>query len=267
MLTIHTFYVLLLACFGCLSAALSDKGVLYLDDFTFDKVVDKDRDVLVKFDKEYPWGDAHDAYKKLAETVGLADTPLVVAGVPISNSETYPVNPKLAARFGLLGLKDDSFPRIKLFKRGADTAKPVDYSGAMKDSSELLRWTVEQTGVFVGVKGQVKELDALAQQFVAAPGKSRKDLFAQAKAAADAVDTSASPDTSSYVEYYIKTMQRVLDKGDSYLEQESKRLKKMAEDKAVAATKRGTFEWRLNVLSSFTRKAGEQQQMEKQTEL
>lgn len=36
--------------------------------------------------------------------------------------------------------------------------------------------------------------------------------------------------------------------------QESKRLKKMAEDKSVAATKRDTFEWRLNVLSSFTRK-------------
>lgn len=44
------------------------------------------------------WGDAHDAYKKLAETVGLADTPLVIAGVPISNSETYPVNSKLAVR-------------------------------------------------------------------------------------------------------------------------------------------------------------------------
>lgn len=37
--------------------------------------------------------------------------------------------------------------------------------------------------------------------------------------------------------------------------QESKRLKKMAEDKAVAATKRETFQWRLNVLSSFTRRA------------
>jgi hypothetical protein len=42
------------------------------------------------------WGEEHDAFKKLAETVGLADTPLVIAGVPISNSEAYPVNPKLA---------------------------------------------------------------------------------------------------------------------------------------------------------------------------
>jgi hypothetical protein len=65
----------------------------------------------------------------------------------------------------------------------------------------------------------VKELDAVARQFVAAAAKQRKDVFTKAKAAADAVDTSASPDTSLYVEYYIKTMQRVLDKGDSYLEQ------------------------------------------------
>lgn len=46
------------------------------------------------------WGDEHDAYKKLAETVGEADTPLIVAGVPISNSDTYPVNQKLAVRCG-----------------------------------------------------------------------------------------------------------------------------------------------------------------------
>lgn len=56
------------------------------------------------------------------------------------------------ARFGLLGLKDHAFPRIKLFKKHQDTAKPVEYGGAMKDSNELLKWTVEQTGVFVGVK-------------------------------------------------------------------------------------------------------------------
>lgn len=69
------------------------------------------------------------------------------------------------------------------------------------------------------LQGQVKELDKLAQQFVAAAAKKRKELVTQAKAAADAVDSSGAPDTALYVEYYIKTMQRVLDKGDSYLQQ------------------------------------------------
>jgi hypothetical protein len=66
----------------------------------------------------------------------------------------------------------------------------------------------------------VKALDALARAFVAASGVApRKQLLKDAQAAADGVDSSASPDTSAYVEYYIKTMQRVLDKGDAYLEQ------------------------------------------------
>ena len=54
---------------------------------------------------------------------------------------------------------------------------------------------------------------------MAADATERQQLVTQAKTAADAVDTSASPDTAQYVEYYIKTMQRVLDKGDSYLQQ------------------------------------------------
>lgn len=62
----------------------------------------------------------------------------------------------LQARFGLLGLKDTAFPRIKLFKKGQDTAKPLDYGGAMKDDKALLEWTVQQTGVFVGVKVRVR---------------------------------------------------------------------------------------------------------------
>jgi hypothetical protein len=34
--------------------------------------------------------------------------------------------------------------------------------------------------------------------------------------------------------------------------QETKRLSKMSDDKAVAAAKRETFQWRLNVLASFS---------------
>jgi hypothetical protein len=51
-----------------------------------------------------------------------------------------------------VALKDENFPRYKLFKKGADTTKPLDYKGDMKKAKELLRWTVEQTGVFIGIK-------------------------------------------------------------------------------------------------------------------
>ncbi|KAF8072473.1 Erp29 [Scenedesmus sp. PABB004] len=285
----HALTLVALVALAGLAGAITDKGVIYLDDMTFDKVVDRSRDVLVRFDREYPWGDEHDAFKELATTVGGSDTPLLVVGVPISNSETYPVNTKLSARYGLTGVKDDAWPVYRLFKKGADTAKPLPYDGDMKRASELLRWVVEATGVFVGVKGQVAALDAAAREFMAAPPGERKALLAAAAAAADGVDAGASPDAAGYVEYYMRVMARVIDKGDAWVEQvggaaprragrgarwrraqrrrarptaaaaavggpaaqESKRLRKMADDKAVAAGKRETFQWRLNILASF----------------
>lgn len=52
----------------------------------------------------------------------------------------------------MVGLQDGALPRIKLFRKGVDTSKPVDFAGNMKEGKELLDWTVAQTGVFVGVK-------------------------------------------------------------------------------------------------------------------
>lgn len=69
----------------------------------------------------------------------------------------------------------------------------------------------------------MKALDALAQEFVATDAKQRRALLATAHQAADAIDTSASPDMSLYVEYYIKIMQRIRDKGDDYLQQVSRK--------------------------------------------
>jgi hypothetical protein len=62
------------------------------------------------------------------------------------------LQPLPQARYNLIALKDEQFPRYKLFKKGADTKKPLEYSGNMKQAKELLRWTVEQTGVFIGIK-------------------------------------------------------------------------------------------------------------------
>lgn len=70
------------------------------------------------------------------------------------------------ARFGLVGLQDDAFPRVKLFKRGQDTAKPIDYTGSLKSETDMLSWTVGQTGVFVGIKAS-SELVAVAMLVLA----------------------------------------------------------------------------------------------------
>lgn len=238
--------VLLLLLSPLIAGAITDKGIIYLDELTFDKLVNGREDVLVRFDKEYPWGDAHDMFKELATTLGEADAPLLIAGVPIANRAEYLVNPRLARRYGLDKLKDDDFPRFKLFLKGADPSKPIDYGGKLT-KDEMSAWLVAHTSLFLGKKGQIEELDAAAKTLMAAKKGDRQKLLQEAQAEAN----SLAHKHKEHAEYYIKTMQRVVEKGEDYIPKEIQRLGKMAADNSVTPAKRAAFEWKLNVLSSF----------------
>ena len=48
---------------------------------TFDRIVDGSRNVIVRFDKEYSYGDAHDAWKEFAKTVGESSADVLVCDV------------------------------------------------------------------------------------------------------------------------------------------------------------------------------------------
>ena len=43
--------------FGSVSLSAAEKGIVELDSWTFDKIVDGSRNVLVKFDKSYSYGE------------------------------------------------------------------------------------------------------------------------------------------------------------------------------------------------------------------
>ncbi|KIY97455.1 hypothetical protein MNEG_10506 [Monoraphidium neglectum] len=239
---------LILGAWPLLAAGLSDKGVIYLDDLTFSKIVNGREDVLVRFDKEYPWGDAHDIFKALAVELGEVDAPLLVAGVPISNRDEYLVNPRLSRRFDLGKLKDEDFPKFKLFLKGADPKQPLDYAGKV-DKDEMAAWLVAHTSLFIGKRGQLEQLDAAAKKLVAAKPDDRPAALKAAKDEATALQLT--PVQKEFAEYYIKTMSRVVEKGTAYVEKEFQRLSKVAADKGVSPVKRETFEWKVNVLRSF----------------
>merc|ERR1719424_2344348 len=108
-----------------------------LDNTTFDKIVDGSRAVIVRFDKEYAYGDEHDA--------------------------------DIAERFSI---KTDDFPQYRLWLKGSGSDKsPVVYSGEKK-SDAFLRFVQEKAGVWIGLPGQVKELDAIAKKFGTAADKT-----------------------------------------------------------------------------------------------
>ena len=54
---------------------------------TFDRVVDGSRNAFVRFDKEYSYGDEHDAWKEFAKTVGESAADLLSCDVGVSGAQ------------------------------------------------------------------------------------------------------------------------------------------------------------------------------------
>ena len=154
----------------------------------------------MRFDKEYSYGDEHDAWKEFAKTVGESSADILVCDVGVSGQPSSataallchrsPPLPRLdrtaapgshalavrrcAAEYGdkdnsdiaeRFSIKTDDFPQYRLWKKGSDASKdPVKFSGDKKNE-EFMKFIQTNAGVWVGLPGQVKELDALAKEF------------------------------------------------------------------------------------------------------
>jgi endoplasmic reticulum protein 29 len=129
-----------------------DRGILKLDNITFDRLIDGSRPVFVRFDKEYSYGEKHEAWKDFAKTVGESSAPLLSCDVGVSEYGDKD-NADLAERFGISG---QDFPQFRLWTKGSPSiVEPLKYTGAIK-ADGLLRFVQEKAGVWVGLPGQVR---------------------------------------------------------------------------------------------------------------
>merc|ERR1719231_1942972 len=76
----------LLALLAAVQLALgyTDRGIVKLDNTTFDKIIDGGKSIFVRFDKEYSYGDEHDAWKDFAAKVGGSSADMLVGDVGVS---------------------------------------------------------------------------------------------------------------------------------------------------------------------------------------
>ena len=235
--------LILASCTSLIQAA--SLGALNLDDFTFDKIVDGSRDVLVKFDKDYPYGDEEDEFKALCKTVGPLKASLVIAEVGVQDYGDRN-NEGLRERFGI---SRDAFPAYRLFRKGhASTDAPLVYSGAINEGA-LAAFLKLETGLYIGLPGNLEVFDKMAHGFLGKDTAAATALYKAAEAAQAEVGASDAESARAYV----KTMARVLEKGPSFISAETNRVKKLLGGK-ITEKKKKLFGERLNILSSFTSK-------------
>jgi len=208
---------------------------------TFDKVVGSQFDVLVKFDKQYPYGDKEDAFKAFTERIGnTKSSRFLVAEVGVQDYGDK-LNMDLSERFNV---QTSSFPVYKLFKAGSTT--PIEYTSDITADS-LSAFVKQELKIWIGLPGCLEPFDKLAQQFMEASSEdSRNSLLSNSAALAETV----SEKEKESAQFYVLVMKRVAEKGKTWLSEEPGRISKLVASK-ITDQKKAQLKQRLNILLSF----------------
>lgn len=149
-------------------------GSVELDEFSFDKIIDKFEATLVKFDVAFPYGDKHDAFVALAKDSKDIDE-LLVAEVGVRDYGEKD-NEALARKYGAT---KENFPVVKLFVKGK--SEPIQFDDSKGFTiDELRRFIREKTHIHLRLPGCVKELDKLAAKFIKANELNKKRILEEA---------------------------------------------------------------------------------------
>lgn len=224
-----------------LHSVQADWGCLKLDTYTLDDVLAwPDYTFLLKIDDNYRHDEKHDIWKQLCKRAHAVPK-FFIAYVPVEeHNDRY--NQDVKESFNVTR---DDFPLYYLYQ-GTKKARAdgVKYDGPI-NFRLISRW-LREYGVRLPSEDTIDELDLLAEAFMTAPDAAQLE---QAKAAAE----NYASDKNAAV--YIKTMERVLEKGTPYARAEFDRVSKILKGGKVAAERKDEMREKLRVLKVFAQPA------------
>ena len=141
-------------------------------------------------------------------------------------------------------------PALKLFIQGKET--PIDFIGTEDEdfTTDKIRSFVKLNNpdIYIGAPGCYEAYDKIAKKFSIEKDKpKRKELLSEAEGL---WDKAVGFQEQRSAEIYVKTMRKILEKDDSFVESERARINKILKGD-MAEEKRQDFNIRLNILDSF----------------
>ncbi|CAD6574135.1 MAG: hypothetical protein TREMPRED_001018 [Tremellales sp. Tagirdzhanova-0007] len=224
-------------------------AALVVNAKNFDDVVNGDKNVLVAFTA--PWcghcKNMKPAYEKVAKAFA-PESDCVVAQMDADEADNKPI----ASRYDVR-----SFPTIKFFPKGSK--EPVAYSSG-RTEDQFVEFLNEHcgthrtaTGLLSATAGKVLTLDTLAQNFFSAGLPDRPAFLEKAREALSSL-TGIDAKTNATADYYVKAMERMMDKGESWLTKEQARIAGLLASPSLAPQKLDELKVKGNILSSFAMK-------------
>ena len=115
--------------------------------------------MLLKIDKQYPYGDQEDAFKEFVKDADPSS--LVVAEVGVQDYGDKE-NDDIREKFKV---DAENFPAFFLFKEGtAADGTPIKFDGDVTTNG-LKRFVTAETGIWIGLAGTLEAFDKIAARF------------------------------------------------------------------------------------------------------
>jgi len=242
-------YSILLLC-GLVSVAYSDGAskVQVLDRHNFDAIaLSKDKNVLVEF--YAPWCGhckrLEPVYESIARTFE-AEEECIIAKIDAEYEHA------IGARYGVR-----SFPTIKFFGKGKNVAEDYDGERTEQDFIEYLNQKCGANRMKGGAvnnrAGRIDAFDHMADKFMSDSSYNRTEAI---ESIAKTAEREVDPGYKKSMEYYVKVMKKVVEKGEGYIATELNRLEKLVEQH-IPADKKVQMLRKKNVLDVFKRATDE----------
>lgn len=139
---------------------------------------------------------------------------------------------------------------VKLFIDGT----PEPYTFVAKEDSEFTYQALydfiksKKTGLYLGCAGCLEKFDKLVEEFMlSSDAKERKKKL---RVAEDLWDKISSLTEAKSAEIYVKSMRKVIEKGEDFVPKEVERVEKLLKAK-MTKEKQDELQKRINILQSF----------------
>ena len=233
------------------------RGVALLDDVTFSKVVPhSDISVMLLIWNEKNQGDyGSDSmvedfchFAAQAEFSGHSDNVLfaqLVVNTLAKHNLSVQIDPTME-RY--------EFPRIFYFHPGDSRPVPYPQYNSINQIA-LNRFLGSATMFYLGTPGTQKDMYFLAKEFIAAADSkdAQQQILLKTTMTVDKLTNEMGGTWREFGGYYVKTMEKVIERGQGHLLKEIGRLEDLVSDqkKQISIEKRNELQTRINILHNF----------------